>query len=356
MKITNRVSNILTATTIAAIAVVFGASAQAGHFDYASEVNSAISFDGAGHFTFTPSTNNFHVSNGSAVGLLGEVTGTYTIGAISGNTAPVTGTGTFVVHDGANDLSATLQWVDITQSGTAYFLNINGTVNLTNITYAGSNPDLLALKNAGSGINVLSFQFVPAVPLVDLVGPNPHSTSFSGTVAWSPGTTPTPTPTPSTPLTPGYWKNHLAPSGSPGCSSLPYGHCSNNGPWTRDCLPKLIGNFSVGTISLAGQIFEGMTCGSSTDQNAIGCLAGHLLAAKLNRCINSNSCIDPVVAIADTFLRNPPNSTVTFGGYTATSINYTGPTGTYNLNVNQRNLAIALKSAFDTYNNGNGCP
>jgi hypothetical protein len=163
------------------------------------------------------------------------------------------------------------------------------------------------------------------------------------------------------PLTPGYWKNHLAPSNDPDCRKLKYGSCSSNGPWAKPCLigpPVLVlGNYSVGTISLAGQVFDGMNCSSSKPQDAIGCLAGHLLAAKLNRCsLGTDPCIDNVIALANQFLTNPPATQVTFGGYTATSINYTGPTATYNLTGPQRSLAVALKTALDRYNNGLGCP
>ena len=65
---------------------------------------------------------------------------------------------------------------------------------------------------------------------------------------------------------------------------------------------------------------------------------------------------DNVIALANQFLTNPPATQVTFGGYTATSINYVGPTVTYNLTGAQRNLAVALKTALDRYNNGLGCP
>jgi hypothetical protein len=56
-----------------------------------------------------------------------------------------------------------------------------GSVNLTGITYGGSNTDLLGLKNAGSGSNVLTFQFDPAKTLADLKAAG-ASTSFSGTI------------------------------------------------------------------------------------------------------------------------------------------------------------------------------
>jgi len=84
-----------------------------------------------------------------------------------------------------------------------------------------------------------------------------------------------------------------------------------------------------------------MNCSSTKDQDAVGCLAGHLLAAKLNRANGSLSCIDPVIAQADAFL---------------TSINYTGPGVKYTLTAAQRTLVISLKTKLDTYNNNISCP
>jgi hypothetical protein len=144
-------------------------------------------------------------------------------------------------------------------------------------------------------------------------------------------------------LTPGYWKNHLAPNGSTGCRGLPSGtSCSSNGPWANQDLSKVLGTYAVNTILKAAQVFAAMNCSSSSSQNAIGCLAGHLLAAKYNRNINtSDPCIDSVIATANAFL---------------IAINYTGPTGNYSgITAAQRNTAISLKNQLDAYNNGGGC-
>jgi hypothetical protein len=97
----------------------------------------------------------------------------------------------------------------------------------------------------------------------------------------------------------------------------------------------------VDNIIKAAQVFKAMNCSSTKDQDAIGCLAGHLLAAKLNRANGSLSCIDPVIAQADAFL---------------TSINYSGPGGKYTLTAAQRTLVISLKTKLDTYNNNISCP
>jgi hypothetical protein len=186
------------ALALAAAAIGFVDSAKAVQFDYSSTPGSFIHFDGMHHFTFTPAANNFVVGNGTCAGCFGEITGTFTIGTITQGppgffSAPVTGSGTFVIHDGmGNNLTATVTWVDIQQHGTAGNLNVSGQANLSNIMYSGTNPDLVALKNAVSGSNVLSFTFNPAVSLFQLRnGPGSHDTSFSGTVSSLPdgGTT-----------------------------------------------------------------------------------------------------------------------------------------------------------------------
>jgi len=174
--------------SVAFLVLVLTANFSAQAFDYSSTVGSTIVFPGNATFSFSPGADNFIVTDGTASGLFGEITGTFTIGTITTNgtvsTAPVTGTGGFLVHDGAFTLSASLVWINVSQNGTGGVLNLDGSVNLTGITYGGSNPDLMALAAAGSGLNALSFQFVPVVSLATLRnGPGPYSTSFSGSVA-----------------------------------------------------------------------------------------------------------------------------------------------------------------------------
>jgi hypothetical protein len=172
-------------------------------------------------------------------------------------------------------------------------------------------------------------------------------------------------------FTPGYWKNHLGSSSNPNrCAgvSLPSGTgCSSSGPWAYawanstqwKCLggtDKCSGvvppgspytGYKVDTILKAAQVFSAMSCsfsgsGANQNQQAIGCLAGHLLSAKYNRNINdSNSCIDGTISSADGFLAG---------------ILYKGPSGTYTgITLAQRATAINLKTALDNYDNGAGC-
>jgi hypothetical protein len=185
---------ITVALVLAAAAVGFVDSAKAVSFAYVSNPlnGSEIHFQGGGGpnphtFTFLPTTNNIVVTTGTCAGCFGEITGTFTIGTITpipgGAMAPVTGTGTFVIHDGlGNNLTASLTWVDITQIGTSGTLNISGALNLTGITYSGLNPDLRALAHIGSASNTLDFTFNPGISLFMLRNAGQHNTTFSGTV------------------------------------------------------------------------------------------------------------------------------------------------------------------------------
>jgi hypothetical protein len=105
-------------------------------------------------------------------------------------------------------------------------------------------------------------------------------------------------------------------------------------------LPLQLGNYTVSTIQQAAAVFVAMNCSSNTSQGAVGCLAGHLLAAELNVANGASHCADSVIAAANAFL---------------VSIGYTGPSGTYTLTSAQRATAIQLKTQLDTYNNGT-CP
>ena len=174
---------------IGLLALTLGVAAKASSFDYASTTQTGITFNGTGNFSFSPSSDNFKVTDGTAAGDLGEITGTYTIGAITTtagvSTANVTGNGQFIIHDGAgHDFTANLVWDDIFQFGSGGGLNTAGSANLTGITYTGSNADLLALALRGTANNVLTFQFSPPESLTILAsGGSSLSTSFSGTVS-----------------------------------------------------------------------------------------------------------------------------------------------------------------------------
>ncbi len=191
-KIRNMKSILKPYLAIACGALTLGtAHVNAVSFDISSVPGSAIAFDGASNFTFTPASPsiNFEVDTGTAAGLFGSIGGTFTIGAVTTvgptSSAPVTGSGTFEIFDGGDTLSAVIDWDEMSQTGTGSVLNVNGIVNLTSITYGGSNADLLDLFNDASGYAVVTFQFTPAKSLASMKS-TASSTSFSGSITSTP--------------------------------------------------------------------------------------------------------------------------------------------------------------------------
>ncbi len=176
------------------------AQADTLHIDFSNLPGASIKFLGNSHFTFPDSTLaaykpfDFKVTGESGfsavpslVGLKGKLEGDFTIGAISTvgtlSTAPVSGVGTFSITDTFGKVfSGSLVWLDIQQMGTGDFLNTSGSINLTSFQYiGGTNANLLQLASAPNGIVTVSFQFVPAVKLVDLKT-KVKTTSYSGSL------------------------------------------------------------------------------------------------------------------------------------------------------------------------------
>ena len=80
----------------------------------------------------------------------------------------------------------------------------------------------------------------------------------------------------------------------------------------------------------------------------IGCLAAHLLAAKLNLANGASTCIAGTVADAGAFLNEQLVLRVN-------GIDYAGPSAVYTLTAAQRDAAIKLKTTLKAYNQGS-CP
>jgi hypothetical protein len=157
--------------------------------DYSNTVGSYISFDGQSHFSFSTPTDSLKITSaGDAIGLLGDISGVYTIGTVTTiggmSTASVSGTGQFIVHDGlGSDLTGSLVWQDIMQIGTGDFLNTSGSLNLTNLAYSGTNVSLRQLAvMPGTATDVLSFQFASGTKLATLKN-TALKTSFSGEIS-----------------------------------------------------------------------------------------------------------------------------------------------------------------------------
>ena len=184
------------AVVCACALLVLASPVTAATINYSSTANSQVDLDptdncgGAGTvgcFDFSPGTN-LEISSGTAIGLAGSITGTFGVGTITPGfleSANVTGTGTLTILDGLTPLTANLDWLNINTVGVAGILNISGNVNLTSITYGGTDADLLALANAGSGIQTATFQFTSPQSLTDLfeTSSTVSSTSFSGSIS-----------------------------------------------------------------------------------------------------------------------------------------------------------------------------
>lgn len=130
---------------------------------------------------------------GAALNLLGSVNnGPFNYGPItvsgSEQTANVTGPlGGLVINDNAgNFLTGNVDWIQVATYGYAGSTGINAalSINVTDLSYAGSNTDLRALAANGIGGMNLTFQFSPGKTLCELTtGSNPFQTSFSGSIA-----------------------------------------------------------------------------------------------------------------------------------------------------------------------------
>jgi hypothetical protein len=106
-------------------------------------------------------------------------------------------------------------------------------------------------------------------------------------------------------------------------------------------LPVSLGGYVVTTWTAAQGVFKATKCGRKTYE-AVGCLAGQLLVAKLNIANHAaHACIDATVEAAGAFLAG-------------NSVSYTGP-GSYALTKAERRTALDLKTALETYSTA-GCP
>jgi hypothetical protein len=100
--------------------------------------------------------------------------------------------GTLDIKDGSGlfDVTGLVDWVQINTFNYSGALNAALVVNISGLSYAGSNPDLQSLVAGGSGQVTLTFQFSPGETLSQLSsGSSPFTTSYSGSIS------PTPEPT-----------------------------------------------------------------------------------------------------------------------------------------------------------------
>jgi hypothetical protein len=140
-------------------------------------------------------TSKNPASDTAALGLLGTFnTNQFFYGpittVISGNDTNETALvnlnqlGTMQINDGTNYLTGDVNWVEVDTHNYIRGLNAYLMVNVTNVMYSGSNPDLQTLYEQSPASMDLSFQFSPGMMLTDLTsGTGPYATSFSGSIS-----------------------------------------------------------------------------------------------------------------------------------------------------------------------------
>jgi hypothetical protein len=178
------------------LAAITCQNAQANSIEFASNPGGAgIVFNGKSQFSFANSTStqtshgdpaqylgsSFNVQAvtpgmaGDSIGDLGTMSGMYTIGAIttvgSTQSAVVSGMGTLSIYDNGVKgpaLKGTIDWETISTTGTGSALNMTGVLNVTGVTYNGTQKDLQFFAGIGSLVETLTFSFTPGKTLTQL--------------------------------------------------------------------------------------------------------------------------------------------------------------------------------------------
>lgn len=186
---------------IAGLALMAASSQAQLALDFSANDGASIQFNGAASsFNFNNGFNGYQwnvtdeVGGSSAIGFNASVNnGPFFYGPIT-----ITGSGGFqiqyatvlgplgnlVMTDGSANLTGTVNWIDVATYGLGNgALNAALDVNVSNIHYSGSNPDLLYLVANQPGSMDVSFQFPTSATLTELsTGTGPYLTSYSGTI------------------------------------------------------------------------------------------------------------------------------------------------------------------------------
>lgn len=196
-------NGLLPVLALALLLTCLNASASSLILNFGPTAGSSIQFNGnQNSFQFNPGNNGYQwyitseTGGSHAVGLNGSVlNGPFSYGpsiTTSGSgfsevqSATVLGPpGKLDINNGAgDDLIGTINWITIaTYYVSVGVLNADVNVNLSNVSYSGSNPDLQAIQANQPGIVDVSFQFLPGETLTQLsTGTGPYTTSFSGSI------------------------------------------------------------------------------------------------------------------------------------------------------------------------------
>jgi len=202
-------TNSIVIAVAALMAIIAVGSARADiELDFSAPVGATVHVKGSG----SSATINFNTINvgglptdiqitnviggvGTSAGFYGVLSGTYSYSAVTtvGPTQTAvlsTVGGHLLIRDSSNvGLNATVAGVDISTTGTGTTMNVSGTINLSAVSYAGTDADLIQLKNEAAingGVLVVTFQWRTSTSLTDMEKRTFDKTnSFSGLVATS---------------------------------------------------------------------------------------------------------------------------------------------------------------------------
>jgi hypothetical protein len=188
--------------TIAGLVLMTASSQAQLTLNFASNTGASVQFNGAASsFNFNNGNNGYQwnvtdeIGGSSAIGFNASVNngpfayGPITISSSGGfqiEYATVLGPlGNLVLSDGVATLTGTVNWIDVATYGSGSgLLNASLDVNVSNIHYSGSNPDLLYLLAHQPGSMDVSFQFSTSSTLTQLSsGTGPYLTSYSGSLS-----------------------------------------------------------------------------------------------------------------------------------------------------------------------------
>ncbi len=190
--------------------LTYAPAASAISLNFSNEPGSFIQFGPGNSLSFQDEVNGSYddiritgsSGDGSGVGLTGDIDGAFTVGAVAVagilESAILSGVGTLAIFDGiGSTLTGDVSFGPISTFFNFGAFNVLSAVNLANLSYSGSNVDLLALANDVTGVVQASFTAPSSTSLSGLVGSGTQVGNYSGTIV---GTPSAPVPEPSAAL------------------------------------------------------------------------------------------------------------------------------------------------------------
>ena len=155
----------------AAVYTFTGANDVGAGISFLGDPARTISFPNLGTWDFVITSS----SDGVLPGLKGNISGgpAFTVGPVVVfgplQTASVSGVGSFSIFDGVDTLTADVTFDEIISIGTSVGLSFSTSVNLSNVSYSGSNAGVLSVLNTIDPSITIAATFNPGKSLTQLM-------------------------------------------------------------------------------------------------------------------------------------------------------------------------------------------